>query len=176
MSVRGLGRRARSIDRSKRGFRGLVSVHAAAAAVALIVGAPAEGAARHGRSASGPVAFLTGPRSGPPLAIALAYLKAHEQELGLTASDLSGLAVTDQYTDSGTGTTHIYFQQRYKGIGVYTGITGVNIARDGSVINVGEPVRSGSRGRGEQLVARTGREAGCGGRREGRRAQPQAGT
>ena len=105
----------------------LLCVLAAAATLALFGGSAA---------GSGPAAFLTGPSAGKPLAIARAYLKAHTRELGLRASDLSDLAVTDRYTDSTTGTTHIYFQQRYKGIGVYNGITGVHVARDGSVINV----------------------------------------
>jgi len=55
----------------------------------------------------------------------------------LTASDLGDVAVSDQYTDALKGATHIYLQQRYTGSGVYNGITDVNIAKDGGVINVG---------------------------------------
>ena len=134
-----LARRARSNHVSQRSWRAAVRLTpalAVAATVALILGGSAVGAGSE-HSAFAPVHFLTGPSSGQPLAIALDYLRAHKQELRLSGSDLANLAVTDQYTDSSTGTTHIYLQQRYKGIGVYNGITVVNIAKDGSVINVG---------------------------------------
>jgi extracellular elastinolytic metalloproteinase len=89
-------------------------------------------------SAGRPVDFLTGPTVGRPLTIALAYLSSHRGDFGLAAPDLSDLAVSDQYTDKASGTTHIYLQQRYEGIDVFDGITDVNVARDGSVINVGD--------------------------------------
>jgi Zn-dependent metalloprotease len=99
---------------------------------------PAVGAGSAGGSAAsgGPVKFLTGPAAGSPLDIGLAYLKAHKQSFGLTGSDLADV-VSDRYTDARTGTTHIYLQQRYQGIDVYNGITDINVAKDGSIINVG---------------------------------------
>src|SRR5215471_15454545 len=115
----------------------LRALFVAGLAFGLLLGASAVGAGTASGAATSPGRFLTGPSSGKPLDIALAYLKAHKQQLGLTASDLGDLRVSDQYTDALTGTTHVYLEQRYKGIGVYNGITDVNVARDGSVINVG---------------------------------------
>jgi extracellular elastinolytic metalloproteinase len=84
-----------------------------------------------------PAPYLTGPQPGKPLTIALSYLRAHVDKLGLGVSDLSDLSVSNQYTDKSTGTTHIYLQQQYMAIGVFNGITVVNVAADGSVMNVG---------------------------------------
>lgn len=80
---------------------------------------------------------LTGPADGDPLSIALNFIEAHSQELGVTAVDVADLVVTDQYTSRHTGVTHIYLQQQYEGIGVFNGRININIAPDGSVINVG---------------------------------------
>ncbi|MCL4264961.1 MAG: M36 family metallopeptidase [Anaerolineae bacterium] len=80
---------------------------------------------------------LTGPTDGDPLSIALNFIQAHSQELGVTAVDVADLVVTDQYTSRHTGVTHIYLQQQYEGIGVFNGRININIAPDGSVINVG---------------------------------------
>jgi extracellular elastinolytic metalloproteinase len=110
-----------------------------AATFAALLTVPAVGAGSAGGSAAsgGPVKFLTGPAAGSPLDIGLAYLKAHKQSFGLTGSDLADVVVSDRYTDARTGTTHICLQQRYQGIDVYNGITDINVAKDGSIINVG---------------------------------------
>src|SRR5215470_1476036 len=65
-----------------------------------------------------PTGLLTGPAQGQPLDIALDYLDAHAADFGLTAADLTDPAVTDQYTDSDTGITHIYLRQRVNGLEV----------------------------------------------------------
>lgn len=84
-----------------------------------------------------PVAFLTGPNTGNPLAIARSYLEQNKQALGLSNQDISGALVTDQYTSSHNGVTHIYMRQRYQGLEVHSANININIAADGSVINVG---------------------------------------
>jgi len=89
------------------------------------------------RDRGAPASYLTGPQSGNPLSIALSYLRTHADQLGLSASDLSDINVSNQYTDKSSGSTHIYLQQQHNSIGVFNAITVVNIAVDGSVMNVG---------------------------------------
>jgi extracellular elastinolytic metalloproteinase len=72
-----------------------------------------------------------------PLAIALDYIRDNRAQLGLTAADISDKVVTDQYSDAHTGVTHIYLQQRFKGIGVHNGLINVHVTQDGSVLTVG---------------------------------------
>ncbi|MBS1115620.1 MAG: Fungalysin metallopeptidase [candidate division NC10 bacterium] len=85
----------------------------------------------------GDTAFLSGPQQGNPRDIALQYLQRNSHLLGLTGSDLSDIIVTDQYTDDHNGVTHIYMRQRFNGIEVMNANLNINIAADGSVINLG---------------------------------------
>ncbi len=84
-----------------------------------------------------PGQFLTGPNDGVALDIALAYIEANAADLGLTAADISDMAISDQYTSQHNGVTHIYFQQQLNGIRVHNAILNINVASDGSVINLG---------------------------------------
>jgi extracellular elastinolytic metalloproteinase len=93
--------------------------------------------AEPGAKSFGPVGFLTGPQAGEPLALALSYLKQHREELGLTAGDLDEFVVKDHYLTRHNGTTHIYLKQTLDGIEVWNGNLNVNVARDGSIINLG---------------------------------------
>lgn len=88
-------------------------------------------------SQGSPVQFLAGAAQGDPLTMALNYISDHVDVLGLTSSDVADMVVTDRYTSPKSGITHIYFRQRYAGIDVYNALLNVNVARDGSVINVG---------------------------------------
>ena len=81
--------------------------------------------------------FLTGPREGPPLAIARQYLDDRRQALGLTSADLDDVVVSSQDTSAHTGVTHIYLRQRYRGIDVVGADVNFNIARDGRIISMG---------------------------------------
>jgi extracellular elastinolytic metalloproteinase len=92
---------------------------------------PASDAAAQG------VGFLTGPNSGQPRDIALAYLQQNRAALGLTAVDVANYVITDEYLSDHNGTTHIYLQQQHAGYLVYNALININIAQDGSVINVG---------------------------------------
>ncbi len=85
----------------------------------------------------GGVVFLSGAKQGQPLEIALAYIQDHKGDLNLTAADLSDYAVTDQYTSKHNGVTHIYLRQRYQGIEVSSANININVARNGSIINLG---------------------------------------
>ncbi|MEM9554391.1 MAG: M36 family metallopeptidase [Acidobacteriota bacterium] len=79
--------------------------------------------------------MLTGPQVGDAADIALTYVNANLAALQLTPADVSDLELRDRYT-SPNGITHLYWLQRHDGIGVHNGILGVNIAADGSIINV----------------------------------------
>jgi hypothetical protein len=81
--------------------------------------------------------YLSGPNSGEPLGIALNFIRNNTEALDVTAADVADLTVTDQYVSQHSGVTHIYLQQQHEGIKVYNGLINVNIAADGSVINVG---------------------------------------
>ncbi|MFO7538758.1 MAG: M36 family metallopeptidase, partial [Chloroflexota bacterium] len=81
--------------------------------------------------------YLTGPQSGEPADIALAYLRSVPTELGVTAVDFDTLIITDQYTSRHNEVTHIYLRQQHNGIDVFGANLNVNIAPDGSVMNVG---------------------------------------
>ncbi len=85
-----------------------------------------------------PNGFLTGPNPGDALDVALGYLRQNAAAYGLNQADLADLKVTDRYVSDHNGVTHIYVQQRYQGIGVYNAVANVNIARDGSVISLGQ--------------------------------------
>ncbi len=93
--------------------------------------------ASHAASAAAQAEFLTGPNNGSPRAIALRYLRDHRQVLGLSANDIAGLVVTDEYRSANSGVTHIYLRQRYHGFEVHGANINVNIAADGSVMNLG---------------------------------------
>ena len=87
-------------------------------------------------SQPGAIQFLSGPNAGDPLDIALAFIQANREALGLSETDLADLKVTDMYQTKDTGVTHIYLRQRHNGIEVATANININIAADGSVINL----------------------------------------
>ncbi|MCC6125070.1 MAG: M36 family metallopeptidase, partial [Pirellulales bacterium] len=80
--------------------------------------------------------FLSEPSSAEPRTIALDYLSAHAEGLGLTAEDFAHFFITDQYTDADTGVTHIYLRQEYRGLEVIDGNLAVNVNAAGCVMNV----------------------------------------
>jgi uncharacterized repeat protein (TIGR01451 family) len=86
---------------------------------------------------STPDGFLTGPTTGDPLDIALAYLRAHAADFGLLPDDLNDVVVKDRYVSKHNGVTHIYLRQRLGGLEVFNGDINVNITRDGRIINIG---------------------------------------
>jgi extracellular elastinolytic metalloproteinase len=90
--------------------------------VGAVVGVPSGGSA---------------PDNRDPLATALNYIRENRERLGLTAADVTEMAVTDRYRDAHNGVTHIYFQQRFRGIGVYNGVLNVSVDRDGGIVTVG---------------------------------------
>ncbi|MEU8261997.1 M36 family metallopeptidase [Micromonospora sp. NPDC048999] len=87
--------------------------------------------------------FLTGPNEGAPKDIAMRYLRAHPADFGVRAADVSDLSVMSSYTSEHTGVTHVNLVQRYKELDVFGAVSTVNIARDGSVVFVGDSLVSG---------------------------------
>jgi extracellular elastinolytic metalloproteinase len=83
-----------------------------------------------------PVQFLTGPNAGAPADIALAYVRANLEILGLTEADLAEIDLRDNYPTKASGMTHLVWRQHFDGIEVYNGDLNVNVARNGAIINV----------------------------------------
>ncbi|MCI0394393.1 MAG: M36 family metallopeptidase [Chloroflexi bacterium] len=106
-------------------------------ALANMAGASSHRPAAPASQQPGGFRYLTGPNEGDPLEIALNYLHENKEALGLTAADLADLVVTDNYRSDHNGVTHIYLRQRYAGIEVFNANINVNVARDGSIINLG---------------------------------------
>lgn len=105
--------------------------------------AAAIGSAAPASGGTAPATFLTGPNTGDPLAIARRYLEQNKAALGLSSVDIAGAVVTDHYTTSHNGVTHVYLRQQYQGIEVHNANININIAADGSVINLGNRLVSG---------------------------------
>jgi extracellular elastinolytic metalloproteinase len=86
---------------------------------------------------AGEIRFLTGSNQGDALDIALSYIRQNQQALGLTGADIRDIVVTDRYTSEHNGVTHLYLRQRHNGIEVHGGDININVAADGSIINLG---------------------------------------
>ncbi|MFU8870299.1 M36 family metallopeptidase, partial [Micromonospora sp. SL4-19] len=97
--------------------------------------------------------FLTGPNKGAPNDIAMSYLREHPAVYGVAASDLADLAVSSSYTSRHNGVTHVNLTQRYKDLDVFGATATVNIARDGSVVFVGDTLVSGLSGKASGTAA-----------------------
>jgi extracellular elastinolytic metalloproteinase len=67
----------------------------------------------------------------PAADVARDYLQRQAAALGLTAADISDVAVSDSVVSAHTGVTHVYLRQRQGGIPVLDGLVNVNVARDG---------------------------------------------
>lgn len=88
------------------------------------------------RSIYNRMGYLTDSISGSPMDVALGYVRANLDLLGLTAEDLGEFEVTDSVFSKTTGATHIYLRQKYAGIPVYNGQLHINVNRDGRIISV----------------------------------------
>lgn len=86
---------------------------------------------------AGEARFVTGPNDGDALEIALNYIRRNTQALGLTGADLRDVVVTDHYVSAHNGVTHVYLRQRYNGIDVNGADMNINVAADGSIVNIG---------------------------------------
>jgi extracellular elastinolytic metalloproteinase len=62
-----------------------------------------------------------------PANVARRWVDQHQQELGLTGSDIRELAVSSTVRSSHNGITHVYLQQRYRGIDVNNALLTVSV-------------------------------------------------
>jgi hypothetical protein len=67
------------------------------------------------------------------LDIALRYLEQNTEQWNLTPADITNVYVSDQYSTSHNGVTHIYFNQTFQNINVYNAIAGIHITPNGKV-------------------------------------------
>lgn len=104
---------------------------ASAITLALVSAAPVSAAVN-----ANPIGFLTQAQSGDREAIAIGYLESQRSKLGLTALDIADMDLRDDYQSKHSGIRHLYWHQRHQGIPVYNGILAINVARDGSIINL----------------------------------------
>jgi extracellular elastinolytic metalloproteinase len=89
------------------------------------------------RSVSQRVGYLTPPSANPDAtAVALAFIDAHHDLLGLAAEDLADFEVTDTVFSRVTGATHLYLGQRHLGLEVYNGQLQINVNREGRILSV----------------------------------------
>ncbi len=68
---------------------------------------------------------------------ALSFVSKNKQKFGLTGSDIGELEVLSVIPAGDNGISHVYLQQKYRGIEVAYGIFTVNIMADGTVLNPG---------------------------------------
>ncbi len=81
--------------------------------------------------------YLTPPSARQPLDIAMEFLKANSQSLGMAPTDVVASTVTDKYRDADTGVTHIYLRQLVNKLEVSNCNFVINIDGLGRVINAG---------------------------------------
>ena len=87
------------------------------------------------RSVSRTDGLLTGPSTLDDATIALDYVRSRSTLFGVDDADLASLSLAARYT-SPNGVTHLTWQQTSRGLKSYDGLLTVNVARDGSVVNV----------------------------------------
>ncbi|MEM9598630.1 MAG: M36 family metallopeptidase, partial [Acidobacteriota bacterium] len=115
--------------------------------LAVLLGTLAAAGAHAAPAGESPVRFLTGPQAGEPVDLALGYLNANREAFGLSASDLADMVIVDHYRTRHNGVTHVYLRQRLDGVEVWNGDININVARDGSIINLGNRFVSDLAGR-----------------------------
>lgn len=64
---------------------------------------------------------------------AVQHLEKNLVKLGLQATDISEIEVTDNYVDKRTGITHMYLRQNYQGVPVRQGVGSIHIKENGEV-------------------------------------------
>ncbi len=75
--------------------------------------------------------------AGPASRAALEYVQRHKQDFGLTGSDIREISVSSEVASAHNGITHVYLQQRHRGIDVHNGLLTVNVRGDGRVLSAG---------------------------------------
>jgi extracellular elastinolytic metalloproteinase len=86
------------------------------------------------RSMSSQTGYLSDAQPGKHMDIAMAFVQANVQALGLTPQDLQGMRISDVVFSKVSGATHIYAQQMFQGIPVYNAQLQINVNRDGRIM------------------------------------------
>ncbi len=81
--------------------------------------------------------YLSAPSTASPLTVAVDYLRANATQYGIQSRDLDHYTVTNQYTDSHNGVTHIYLQQMYNGLPVADALASIHVSPTGRVLSAG---------------------------------------
>ena len=87
--------------------------------------------------------YLSKAAAGKPLDIALNYFRANANAFNITAADIGTPMVTDQYTDTDTGMTHIYLRQQVNGLEIANANANFNVRSDGRILSIGSTFVSG---------------------------------
>jgi extracellular elastinolytic metalloproteinase len=111
------------------------------------------------RTLSNPVGHLTGPSGGDPVGIALDFVRANLELLGLFPGDLDEMAMCDVVFSQVSGSTHVYFCQSHRGVPVFNGLLQVNVNRDGAIVSVANSFVPNLQGQAQANVLGTEIEA-----------------
>ena len=79
--------------------------------------------------------FLTGKSRLPPARVALGFVRAHSRALGVDGGDVASMELVRSYRFA-AGTTHLRWEQAYRGIPLFGAGVGANVAADGRLISV----------------------------------------
>ena len=79
--------------------------------------------------------YYSAPSADPAQAIALAHLRDAASTLGLEASDVADVAVTDLVPSPHNGVTHVYLRQRVNGLEIDGAEMGIHIDRLGRIFH-----------------------------------------
>ncbi|MDJ0869199.1 MAG: M36 family metallopeptidase [Myxococcota bacterium] len=99
-------------------------------ALAVLAGAPRPGEAQPGPR------FLTPPRAGDPVEIAVDYVRSEPESIRARRADLDEFRVDDRSRSRRSGVTHVRLRQQIGGIDVWDGDLAVHVTRDGRVLAV----------------------------------------
>lgn len=68
---------------------------------------------------------------------AVSYVQNNTHRFGVSSADVADVTVSSTSLSRHNGVTHVYLQQRYRGIEVWNAIVNVSVAKDGSVLSSG---------------------------------------
>jgi len=82
------------------------------------------------------------------------FVERQSQALGLAAADVAEQTVASVVESRASGVTHVYLQQRSRGLEVYGGVANVAVGRDGRVLHAGNRLVAGVAAASRMPVAR----------------------
>ena len=99
--------------------------------------------------------YLTGPDTGEPSAVGLAFVTENLASLGLDAEDLEH-GPAESVVSPLTGSTRVYLQQRHAGLPVYEARLQINVNREGRIQSVNNTFLPGLKRAANTLSPRLG--------------------